>query len=178
MNFTETENLVDFGLGLYAKEYYEAARTLKDNGSKGTPYHLMLAISTECFLKSIRTTTLWYRGLGVKVNHTKRTHDLTSIFHNLECNHPRDAEFLKNGYMSKYSRSFKEDLELNKNVFALRRYPYSHKGEIPRPPIASTRDELLYGCKYENDIAVYESQLEDVAEFLYDVVVPHIISNG
>lgn len=56
--------------------------------------------------------------------------------------------------------------------------PYSHKGEIPRPPIASTRDELLYGCKYENDIAVYESQLEDVAEFLYDVVVPHIISNG
>lgn len=122
MNFTETENLVDFGLGLYAKEYYEAARTLKDNGSKGTPYHLMLAISAECFLKSIRTTTLWYRGLGVKVNHTKRTHDLTSIFHELECNHPRDAEFLKNGYMSKYSRSFKEDLELNKNVFTLRRY--------------------------------------------------------
>lgn len=54
MNFTETENLVDFGLGLYAKEYYEAARILKNNRSKGTPYHLMLAISAECFLKSIR----------------------------------------------------------------------------------------------------------------------------
>ena len=78
--------------------------------------------------------------------------------------------------MNKYSRSFNEDLELNKDVFTLRRYPYSHKGEIPIPPIPSTRDELLYGCKYENDIAVYESQLEDVTEFLYDVVVPHIIS--
>ena len=177
MNFTKTENLVDFGLGLYAKEYYEAARTLKDNGSKGTPYHLMLAISAECFLKSIRTTTLWYREENyVKVNHTKKTHDLASIFHKLECNHPQDAEFLKNGYMNKYSRSFNEDLELNKDVFTLRRYPYSHKGEIPRPPIPSTRDELLYGCKYKNDIAVYESQLEDVTEFLYDVVVPHIIS--
>lgn len=78
--------------------------------------------------------------------------------------------------MSRYSRSFKADLELNKNVFTLRRYPYLHKGEIPRPPIPSTRDELLYGCKYENDIAVYVSQLEDVTEFLYDVVVPHITS--
>ncbi|MEZ8200268.1 hypothetical protein [Vibrio splendidus] len=176
MNFTDTENLVDFGLGLYAKEYYEAAQVLKANGSKGAPYHLMLAISAECFLKSIRTTMLWYRGSGVKVNHTKKTHDLTTIFHKLECNHPQDAEFLKNSYMSKYSRSFKEDLELNKNVFTLRRSPYSQKGEVPRPLIPSSRDELLYGCKYENDIAVYESQLEDVTESLYDVVVPHIIS--
>lgn len=81
MNFTETENLVDFGLGLYAKEYYEAARILKNNSSKGTPYYLMLAISAECFLKSIRTTTLWYsEEAGVKVNHTKKNARLNEDF--------------------------------------------------------------------------------------------------
>ncbi|MGR5556323.1 hypothetical protein ACQKQC_08490 [Vibrio fortis] len=170
----ETKNLVDFGLCSYAKDYYLAAQTLKDNGCKSVPYHLMLALSSECFLKSIRTTTLWYCSSGTKVNHTNRTHDLASIFHKLEVNFRQDADWLKSEYSRQYSRSFKNDLELNKNVFTLRRYPYSQKGEIPQVPLSSTRVELLYGCKYENDVAVYETLLEDVARFLFDTLVPHI----
>ncbi len=174
MDYTETENLIDFGLCLYAKDYYLAAQTLKDNCCTGTPYHLLLALSVECFLKSIRTTTLWLGATGVKVNHTKKTHDLASIFHKLEVNFSQDADWLKIEYLKQYSRSLKEDIELNKNVFTLRRYPYSHKGDIPRVPLAATSDELLHGRKYQNDLIVYETQLEDVAKFLFDVLLPRI----
>ncbi|EJG1286759.1 hypothetical protein [Vibrio parahaemolyticus] len=174
MTYKETNNLVDFSLCLYAKDYYLAAQALNGSELKSTPYHLMLALSVECFLKSIRTTTIWHESTGVKVAHTKKTHDLSSIFHKLEINHPSDAEWLKNEYSNKYSRSLKGDLELNKNVFSLRRYPYSLKGDIPKVPLATTREELLYGIKYDNDIAVYETILEDIAKFLFDVLTPHI----
>ncbi|MBY6236842.1 hypothetical protein KUV99_11785 [Vibrio harveyi] len=174
MSHIETKNLVDFNLCLYAKDYYLAAQTLKGNGCKGAPYHVMLALSAECFLKSIRTTTLWHGPSSVKVNHTKKTHDLANIFHKLEVNFRQDADWLESEYLKQYSRSFKGDLELNKNVFTLRRYPYSQKGELPRAPLPSTREEILHGCKYENDVAVYESSLEDIAKFLFDVLVPHI----
>lgn len=174
MTDKKNEHLVDFGLCLYAQDYYLAAQTLKDNGVKSTPYHLMLALSVECFLKSIRTTTLWHGSTGVKVNHTKKTHDLESIFHKLEINYPTDSEWLKDEYLKQYSRSLKRDLELNKNVFTDRRYPYSSKGEIPKVPLSSTREELLYGVAYSNDTTVYETMLEDVARFLFEVLSPHI----
>ncbi|MFM2599328.1 hypothetical protein [Vibrio fortis] len=174
MSNMETKQLVDFGLCLYAKDYYSAAKLLGENGCKGTPYHVMLSLSVECFLKSIRTTTLWSGASGVKVNHTKKTHDLASIFHKLEINFPKDADWLKSEYSAQYSRSLKEDLELNKNVFTLRRYPYSFKGEIPKTPLTTRPEELLYGRNYENDTAVYETLLEDVAKFLFGILVPHI----
>ncbi|TFZ55081.1 hypothetical protein E4T25_13625 [Photobacterium damselae subsp. piscicida] len=174
MNYTETKHLVDFGLCLYAKDYFIAAQALKDNGCKGTPYHVMLALSVECFLKSIRTTTLWNESLGVKVKHTKKTHDFISIFHKLEVNFTQDADWLKSEYFKYYSRSFKDDLELNKDVFNKKRYPYSCKGDIPDLKIPTTVNEILYGCKHENDIIVYEGLLEDVAKFLFDVLVPYI----
>ncbi|EHA1127099.1 TPA: hypothetical protein I7117_14815 [Vibrio vulnificus] len=175
MNQTETQNIVDFGLCLYAKDYFLAAKTLKENGNEGIPYHLLLALSVECFLKSIRTTTLWDGTVGVKVNHTKKTHDLASIFHKLEINSQQDAEWLEREYLKQYSRSLKVDLELNKNVFTQRRYPYSLQGNIPQVRIGTTSGELLSGFEYENDLVVYETLLEDVAKFLFDVLSPRIL---
>ncbi|MUK41885.1 hypothetical protein GNP61_09990 [Aliivibrio fischeri] len=170
MTAKKSENLVDFGLCLYAKDYYQAAQTLKDNGVENTPYHIMLALSVECFLKSIRTTTEWSGSIGTKVHHVKNTHDLDKIFHKLEVNHPNDAKWLKDEYFRQYSRSLKDDIELNKNVFTYQRYPYTSKGDIPKVPLSSTPEEMLYGIKYSNDIAVYVTMLEYVAKFLFDVI--------
>lgn len=173
MSIRKTNNIVDFGLYTYGKDYYDAAKVLKGQVSGANPYHIMLALAVECFLKSIRTEIEWHSSVANKVRHTKRIHDHAKIFHKLEVNFPDDAAFLETKYAESYHRSFKEDLKLNKDVFALRRYPYSTKGEIPRLPIPETPEELLFGMQYKNDIAVYETQLEDVADFLHSILSPY-----
>jgi len=172
MEKIQTKNLVDFGLFTHAKDYYLAAQILKENDSNN-PYFIMLALSIECFLKSIRTKIEWNDSVAIKVNHTKKTHDLSKIFHKIEVNHPLDAKYLKNKYEIQYSRSLKQDIELNKTVFTDRRYPYSLKGDIPKVPLHSN-DEMLHGVKYKNNIAVYVKELEDVAEFLFNVLSKHM----
>ena len=152
MKKIKTKNLVDFGLFTHAKDYYLAAQILKDNDSKN-PYFVMLALSIECFLKSIRSNIEWDNSVAIKVNHTKKTHNLSKIFHKIEVNHPPDAEYLKSEYEIQYSRSLKQDIELNKTVFTDRRYPYSAKGDIYKPPSPSDK-EIIHGIKYENNIAV------------------------
>ncbi|SDH43823.1 hypothetical protein SAMN04488136_11624 [Vibrio xiamenensis] len=173
MGIAISKNIVDFGLYTYGKDYYDAAKVLKGQVSSSIPYHIMLALAVECFLKSIRTEVEWHSRVANKVRHTKREHDHAKIFHKLEVNFPDDAAFLETKYAETYYRSFKEDLKLNKDVFSLRRYPYSAKGEIPRMPIPETAEELLFGMQYKNDIAVYETQLEDVAEFLHSILGPY-----
>ncbi|TEW48495.1 hypothetical protein [Psychromonas algicola] len=175
MKNIQTKNLVDFGLFTHAKDYYSAAQILKENGPNN-PYFIMLALSIECFLKSIRTKIEWNDSVAIKVNHTKKTHDLSKIFHKIEINHPLDAEYLKNKYEIQYSRSLKQDIELNKTVFTDRRYPYSAKGGIPEVPLHSN-DEGLRIPKDKKDkinIAVYVKELEAVAKFLSDVLSKYI----
>ncbi len=83
------------------------------------------------------------------------------------------AKWLKDEYLRLYSRSLKDDIELNKNVFTYQRYPYTSKGDTPKTRLSSTREEMLYGIKYSNDIAVYVTMLEDLAKFLFDVIGSH-----
>lgn len=163
----KSENVVDFGLCLYAREYYLGAQALRECDVAGRPYYLLLSLAIECYLKSIRTKTLWYGSRATQVEHTKYTHNFTDIFKKLEANYPEDANWLKCEYQTQYSRSFIDDLDLNKHVFTKHRYPYDPKGNIPFLKAPDSSVELIHGVKYDNDIAVYVGALEDVATFLY-----------
>ncbi|HCG5948052.1 hypothetical protein HJ052_12010 [Vibrio parahaemolyticus] len=173
MSDSTTENVVDFGLFTYGREYYESAQVLKENHLTSNSYYILLALAIECFLKSIRTTVMWNGSVANKVQHTKNVHDLAKIYHKITVNYPEDAACLEQKYAEQFQRSLKADIELNKDVFTLRRYPYSNKGEIPKIPLPQTREELLYGMQYKNDIAVYVTHLEDVAQFFNDSLSCH-----
>ncbi|EKB3553816.1 hypothetical protein ONY95_003133 [Vibrio parahaemolyticus] len=174
MSDSTTENIVDFGLFTYGREYYESAQILKENQATSNAYYILLALAIECFLKSIRTTVMWSGCVANKVQHTKKVHDLAKIYHKITVNYPEDAAWLEQKYAGQFRRSLKADIELNKDVFTLRRYPYSNKGEIPKMPLPQTRGELLYGIQYKNDIAVYVTHLEDVAQFFNYTLSPSI----
>ena len=173
MSDSTTENIVDFGLFTYGREYYESAQILKENQATSNAYCILLALAIECFLKSIRTTVVWSGNVASKVQHTKKVHNLAKIYHKITVNYPEDATWLEQKYAEQFQRSLKADIELNKDVFTLRRYPYSTNGEIPKKPLAHTREEILYGVQYKNDIAVYVTHLEDVAQFFNDTLSAH-----
>lgn len=162
MNEVRTESLVDFGLYYTAKEYYDSAQVLKKNQPLGNPYYILLALSIECYLKSIKTEVIWDFTKGPKVNHTKG-HYLDEIFSALKTNHPKETDFLESQYAAQFNRSLSHDIERNAKVFTARRYPYSFKGEIPTMPVSENIADVPL---YANDIAVYVEELEDVARFL------------
>ena len=112
----ETHDIVDFGLFYSAKQYYEAARLIKDNDFVFIPYSILLSFSIELFLKSIRTTTMWPSAVASKVDHMQG-HNLTKIFNAIEKKYPSDANNLKNKYHLRFNRSLKEDIDLNSEVF-------------------------------------------------------------
>ncbi len=100
----ETHEIVDFGLSLQAKKYFEAASVLKINKIDTSPYYVMLSLSIECYLKSIRTTTYWSGSRGIGVMHEKG-HDLSRLFTILSEKHPQDASVLSEQYQIRFGGS-------------------------------------------------------------------------
>ncbi|MBY7982012.1 hypothetical protein KW452_05595 [Vibrio fluvialis] len=168
-NLRRTQNLVDFGLFITAKEFYEAAKLIKGNKFVSRPYHVILSFSVELFLKSIQTTTVWPSSVASSVEHTKG-HSLSEIFASIENNYPEDSGYLEDKYYLKYGRSLKHDLSLNSDVFMKQRYPYQKGGAIPS---ISVFDRDLLNPRYGNDIAVYVDELERVASFFHDELMVH-----
>ncbi|MDF4976448.1 hypothetical protein P3748_24130 [Vibrio parahaemolyticus] len=168
-NLRRTQNLVDFGLFITAKEFYEAAKLIKGNEFVSRPYHVILSFSVELFLKSIQTTTVWPSAVASSVEHTKG-HSLAEIFASMESKHPEDSGYLEEKYHLKHGRSLKHDLSLNSDVFMKQRYPYQKGGAIPS---ISVFDRDLLNPQYGNDIAVYVDELERVASFLHDELIVH-----
>ncbi len=166
-NLRRTQNLVDFGLFITAKEFYEAAKLIKGNKLVSRPYHVTLSFSVELFLKSIQTTTVWPSAIASSVEHTKG-HSLSEIFASIENNYPEDSGYLEEKYHLKYGRPLKYDLSLNSDVFMKQRYPYQKGGAIPS---VSVFDGDLLNPRYGNDIVVYVNELERVASFLHDELI-------
>lgn len=167
----ESQQLVDFGLFYTAKEFYEAAKLIKGNTFVCKPYYVLLAFSIELFLKSIKTTIVWSGSIADKVKHTQG-HALASIFESIEKEHPEVTRYLIEKYTSKYDCSLKYDLALNSEVFTKQRYPYHKNGNIPQR-IPKINIDDCFNLEYENDIAVYVTELERVADFLHDELIIH-----
>ena len=165
----KTKEEVDFGLFYSAKEYYEAAKLLKTNQFVSNPYSILLSFSIELFLKSIGTTIQWSGASASKVKHIEG-HSLSKVFETIENEHPSLVSYLTEQYFLKFGRNLSEDIDLNSEVFAKRRYPYFKGGDIPSN--AARIFHLPEQEKYSS-VTVYMTQLENVAEFLHDELIVH-----
>ena len=171
----ESHEIVDFGLSLQAKHYFEAANVLKANNINNSPYYMMLSLSIECYLKSIRTTTYWRGSRGIGVMHEKG-HDLSQLFTTLSEKYPQDASYLSKQYQIKFGGNLSQDLAQNANVFTCQRYPYKIDNSIPM-------NEYVWNCppnnvhywgqeKRDNSLFVNLTALENVASFFHKELAP------
>lgn len=164
-SITATNEIVDFGFSSQGQDYYDAAMALHKHKVSGTPYYVLLSLSIECYLKSIRTKTYWSGGRGVGVMHEKG-HDLLQLFSNLSSKHPRDALYLINQYQIRYKRDLRGDLTRNANVFTHQRYPYQADHSIPQPDRGFLYPKHTKEAKLDNHTYVDITALETVAAFL------------
>ncbi|WP_061010014.1 hypothetical protein [Vibrio sp. CUB2] len=164
-SITATNEIVDFGFSSQGQDYYDAAMVLHKHKVSGTPYYVLLSLSIECYLKSIRTKTYWSGGRGVGVMHEKG-HDLLQLFSNLSSKHPRDTLYLINLYQVRYKRDLRDDLTRNANVFTHQRYPYQADHSIPQPDRGFLYPKHTKEAKLDNHTCVDITALETVAAFL------------
>ncbi len=160
-----SNEIVDFGFSSQGKDYYDAAMVLQKSNSNGTPYYVLLSLSIECYLKSIRTITYWHGGRGVGVMHEKG-HDLLLLFSNLSSKHPDDARYLIDQYQIRYKRDLRDDLARVANVFTHQRYPYQADHSIPQPDRGFLYPKQTEEAKLDNHTCVNITALETVAAFL------------
>ncbi|MDC0611371.1 hypothetical protein OAP63_11585 [Vibrio sp.] len=160
-----TDEIVDFGFRTQGKDYYDAAIVLQKSNLSGAPYYILLSLSIECYLKSIRTQIFWSGGRGVGVMHEKG-HDLLKLFLNLSDKYPHDALYLSNQYQIRYKRNLRVDLMRNANVFTHQRYPYKADHSIPQPDRRFLYPERTKETELDNHTYVDITALENVAAFL------------
>ena len=172
----ETHESVDFGLSLQAKHYFEAAEVLKVNKIDSSPYYVMLSLSIECYLKSIRTTTYWSGSRGIGVMHEKG-HDLSQLFTTLSEKYPQDASDLFEQYQIIFGGSLIDDLAQNANVFTCQRYPYKSDNSLPideKEYILDSKNIHSWGRKEsDNSLFVNIAALENVALFFHEKLGSH-----
>lgn len=164
-SITASNEIVDFGFSSQGKDYYDAAMVLQKSNSNGTPYYVLLSLSIECYLKSIRTITYWNGGRGVGVMHEKG-HDLLLLFSNLSSKHPDDGLYLMDQYQIRYKRDLRDDLARIANVFTHQRYPYQADHSIPQPDRGFLYPKQTEEAKLDNHTCVDITALETVAAFL------------
>ncbi|MEZ9290130.1 hypothetical protein AB4251_14470 [Vibrio lentus] len=164
---TATNEIVDFAFSSQGQDYYDAAISLKANGVNGSPYYVLLSLSIECYLKSIRTKIYWSGSIGVGVMHEKG-HDLLKLFSNLNSKYPKDALYLSNEYQNRYKRDLSSDLARNANVFTNQRYPYKADHSIPQPDRGFWHPECTEETELDNYTYIDITALETVAVFLHE----------
>lgn len=164
-SITATNEIVDFGFSSQGQDYYDAAMVLQKSKVSGTPYYMLLSLSIECYLKSIRTEIYWSGCKGVGVMHEKG-HDLSKLFSNLNSKHPHDALYLYNQYQIQYKRNLRDDLTRNANVFTHQRYPYQSDHSIPQPDRGFLYPQRTKEAELDNHTCVDIIALEAVATFL------------
>ena len=159
---------VNFGLCITAQDYFRAAMSLKQSNIGGKPYYVLLSLSIECYLKSIKTTVTYQGSIGVNVSHIRlKSHNLNQLFRAVKEAPPDEANYLEKQYQVKFSTSFFEDIASIAEVFDKQRYPYPKSGNVPSPKFPNNP---LKRVKNDNSIEVNITALENIAAFLFQTV--------